>query len=452
LFYVFKKKEALKMNQNFQTTSTRKKGIPLTAVYYLFQLFLLITHPRPLPRGERGLFFPFSSFASSGLKGRLKEKFGYFGVFLSGLIAYSIAYSAENHAPVVKNVHAQQRQGALLVDITYDVEDADGDSLEIIIEASNDNGKTYTIIPKSLTGDVGKNITPGRGKKVVWDVGKDLPNTKGENFKARVIADDSKPPEGMVLIPAGEFSMGDHFNEGDSDEKPVHTVYLDAFYIDVCEVTNAQYAKFLNEYGKNIDAVGHELLDIDDTGCLIEKVGNTYKPKAGYENHPVIYVSWYGAAAYAQFYGKRLPTEAEWEKAARGGLVGKRYPWGDDITHDNANYSGTGGNDKWDRTSPVGSFAPYGYYGLYDMAGNVWEWCADEFDSGYYSKSPKNNPKGPGIAITFKNNDFTNVSTGRVLRGGPWHDNPYNLRCANRNYDVPTGTVIGIGFRCSQDR
>jgi formylglycine-generating enzyme required for sulfatase activity len=255
----------------------------------------------------------------------------------------------------------------------------------------------------------------------------------------------------MVLIPAGEFSMGDHFNEGEIDEKPVHTVYLDAYYIDVYEVTNAQYAQFLNRYGKNTDAAGHELLDIDSSYCLIEKVGNTYKPKSGYENHPVIAVTWYGAAAYAQFYGKRLPTEAEWEKAARGGLVGKRYPWGDNITHDDANYPGTGGKDKWDVTSPVGSFAPNGY-GLYDMAGNVWEWCADEYASDYYSKSPKNNPKGPGVAVTFKNNDFTNVNIRRVLRGGCWFYNANGLRCADRNDGEPTYAYVIVGFRCSQDR
>jgi len=243
----------------------------------------------------------------------------------------------------------------------------------------------------------------------------------------------------MVLIPAGEFSMGDHHNAGDSDEKPVHTVYLDAFYIDVYEVTNAQYARFLNEYGKNTDAAGHELLDIGDSDCLIEKVGNTYKPKAGYEDHPVIEVSWYGAAAYAKFHGKRLPTEAEWEKAARGGLVGKKYPWGDNISHDDANYSGTGGRDRWNGTSPVGSFAPNGY-GLYDMAGNVWEWCADWYDSGYYARSAEENPKGPSSG------------TYRVLRGGSWYYDTNGLRCAYR-YGLNAGATSRYGgFRCAQDQ
>jgi len=252
----------------------------------------------------------------------------------------------------------------------------------------------------------------------------------------------------MELIPSGEFSMGDHHNVGYSDEKPVHTVYLDAYYIDVYEVTNAKYAKFLNEYGKNTDADGHELLDIDNVDCLIEIEGNTYRPKAGYENHPVITVSWYGAAAYAQFYDKRLPTEAEWEKAARGGLAGKRYPWGDNISHDDANYLGTGGRDRWDGTSPVGIFPPNGY-DLYDIVGNVWEWCADGYDPDYYSKSPKNNPKGPNVTVTSENSDFTYIK--RVVRGGSWHYDLTRLRCASRGRLYAFGTLNNVGFRCARD-
>ncbi len=253
----------------------------------------------------------------------------------------------------------------------------------------------------------------------------------------------------MVLIPAGEFQMGS--NGGRGSERPVHTVHLDAFLIDKYEVTNAQYAEFLNAYGKNVDAAGHELLDIGSHHCLIEKGGNIYQPKAGYENHPVIMVSWYGAAAYAQFYEIRLPTEAEWEKAARGGLVGKRYPWGDNITHDDANFYGTGGKDKWDRTSPVGSFAPNGY-GLYNMAGNVWEWCADEYDKEYYGKSSPKNPTGPGTPILFVDNDFANVKDLRVLRGGAWIDDDNiisdGVRCADRNYYAPSYGDNVVGFRC----
>jgi len=238
-----------------------------------------------------------------------------------------------------------------------------------------------------------------------------------------------------VLIPAGEFEMGDHFNEGGSNEKPVHTVYLNAFYIDKYEVTSAQYAKFLNAVGKHKGDNGNIWLDIGGSSALIELVGGEYRPKSGYENHPVIEVSWYGATAYAEWAGKRLPTEAEWEKAARGGLVGKRYPWGDEISHDDANYWGTGGRDKWTYTSPVGSFPPNSY-GLYDMAGNVWEWCADWYDSGYYSKSPRRNPKGP------------DTGTSRVWRGGSWGGHGRSLRATDRHYHNPLRTRYDVGFRC----
>jgi formylglycine-generating enzyme required for sulfatase activity len=371
-----------------------------------------------------------------------------------------LTLSAGNHAPVVKNVHVQQRQGARIVDIIYDVEDADGDLLTISVDVSFDGGNTFekelvkTCIEDS---DIGENIKPGNGKHIAWDAGADAPDIYTLAFVVKVIADDGVKGEltpskirdkdgmRMRLIPAGEFQMGS--NDGENDEKPVHTVYLDAYYIDETEVTNAQFKKFLQanpEWQKDrIDRKYH------DGNYLKDWNGIDYPD--GKADHPVIWVSWYAAAAYAQWAGARLPTEAEWEKAARGGLVGKKYPWGDNITHDDANYSGTGGKDKWDSASPVGSFAPNGY-SLFDMAGNLWEWCADEYDSSYYSKSPKNNPKGPGVVITFKNNDFINVTTRRVLRGGSWIFNPDFLRCAYRSRDVSIYSSGSVGFRCSQEQ
>jgi formylglycine-generating enzyme required for sulfatase activity len=238
----------------------------------------------------------------------------------------------------------------------------------------------------------------------------------------------------MVLIPAGEFQMGS--SDGDGDESPVHTVYLDAFYIDMYEVTNQQYARFLNQYGRNSNGSGKGLVRIGDGCCRMEKMGNIYRPKSGYEDHPVVYVSWYGAVEYAHFYGKRLPTAAEWEKAARGGLVGKRYPWGNSISHDHANYHGNSSKDEWKGTSPVGSFPPNGY-GLYDMAGNVGEWCEDWYDKDYYSASPRANPAGPSSGYY------------RVLRGGSWLCNKNGLRIANRGICPPTSTSsCHWGFRC----
>ena len=248
---------------------------------------------------------------------------------------------------------------------------------------------------------------------------------------------------GMVLIPAGEFEMGDHHNVGRNHEKPVHTVYLDAFYIDIYEVTNAQYAEFLNAYGKTSDSSGHELLDVSSPYCRIEQVGGIYKAESGYDDHPAAAVSWYGSSAYAAFHDKRLPTEAEWEKAARGGLVGKKYPWGDSISHDDANYVGT--YSRIITSSPVGSFSPNGY-GLYDMSGNVYEWCSDWYHGYYYSNSPRENPKGPSSSSAF-------TGSYRIARGGSCSSQADNLRCADRcAKDSTFGSNIYFGFRCGMSR
>ena len=232
----------------------------------------------------------------------------------------------------------------------------------------------------------------------------------------------------MVLIPAGEFLMGSPEDEGEDGEHPQHTVFVDAFYMDKYEVTNGQYKQF-------IDATGHKAPEYWDNEAYNQP------------NQPVVGVSWDDAKAYCQWAGKRLPTEAEWEKAARGGSVGKKYPWGDSITHDDANYYGTGGRDTWNRPSPVGSFAPNGY-GLYDMAGNVWEWCADWFDSGYYAKSSKQNPTGPS-SQEYLDADQKKGWRQRVLRGGSWPNSPYYLRTAYRfSFNPAYGDYFFVGFRC----
>jgi formylglycine-generating enzyme required for sulfatase activity len=239
-------------------------------------------------------------------------------------------------------------------------------------------------------------------------------------------------PPGMVYVPAGEFIMGS--DEGDSDERPVHTVYLDAFYIDKTEVTNTQFAKFLNEQG-NQEEGGVTWLNIGDKDCLISQSEGQYQPKGGYGNHPVIEVSWCGARAYCQWVGKRLPTEAEWEKVARG-TDGRTYPWGEGIDCDRAQYGGCGG----ERTTPAGN-KPKGAspYGALDMAGNVWEWVADWYDSGYYSQSPGGNPLGPNSGVS------------RVLRGGSWFNYQRSARCASRHSLNPWDEDYHVGFRCAKD-
>ncbi len=233
----------------------------------------------------------------------------------------------------------------------------------------------------------------------------------------------------MLLIPTGTFGMGDPFGEGLPHELPVHMVTVNSFYIDTTEVTNAVYKQFL-------DATGHKAPDFWDD------------PAFNAPDQPVVGVAWLDAAAYAQWAGKRLPTEAEWEYAARGGRTGARYPWGDAITHDDANYKGKGGKDIWDNSAPVGNFPPNDY-GLYDMGGNVWEWCADEYDAKFYSVSEESNPIA-GKLITFMNDDFVNVDNPRVTRGGSWSSADNKLRVASRNlFDAPA-TSKTTGFRCAK--
>ena len=233
---------------------------------------------------------------------------------------------------------------------------------------------------------------------------------------------------GMVLIPAGEFQMGSDAPDLGGDQRPVHTVYVDAFYIDKYEVTVGQYKQFVR-------ATGHR--------ALPDWVSD-YSPT---DRHPVVGVSWHDAMAYAAWAGKRLPTEAEWEKAARGGVSGQKYPWGNAIDPSKANY-----NDHVGKTTPVGRYVPNGY-GLYDMAGNVEEWCLDEYDEGFYGRTSGPNPIAGGTITSIIHN-FTNVKTDRVLRGGSWFSSdssffgPEDLRVASRYWEAPSVSDGFNGFRC----
>jgi len=235
------------------------------------------------------------------------------------------------------------------------------------------------------------------------------------------------PPIGpMVQIPAGCFEMGDTFGEGGFIELPVHNVCLSAFEMDLHETTNAEYAACVAGGGCTGPAYS------------TSNTRPTYYGDPAYDNFPVIHVEWFQADAYCTWAGKRLPTEAEWEYAARGGLAGKRYPWGDTISGTDANFLDSG--DPWDNdTSEVEYYAPNGF-GLYDMVGNAWEWVHDWLQTDYYSVSPVNDPPGP-VSGTY-----------RVLRGGPWNASSTNstLRVASRGFINPDIENANIGFRCAR--
>ncbi len=217
----------------------------------------------------------------------------------------------------------------------------------------------------------------------------------------------------LVLIPGGEFIMG---KDDAGDCGPAHKVYVDSFYMDKYEVTNAQYLRFCEETGR----------------WLPEFWGQKrYHSGPDFPNHPVVGISWMEARDYADWAGKRLPTEAEWEYAARGGLVGMNYANGDELDSTLANYSLAG----IEATTAVGSYPPNGY-GLYDMVGNVWEWVADHYDQHYYEGSPYRNPTG------------SEKGRFRIIRGGGWHSGPGCNRVYYRNALPGNWVDFAVGFRC----
>ncbi len=310
------------------------------------------------------------------------------------------------------------------------------------------------------------------------------------------------PPPGMVLIPAGGYEMGDH-HDNMPKALPVHTVNIDAFYMDIYEVTNEQYAAALNwawDQGGLIVVIYDMVLNADNlenpycqTGpdeleSGITWNGSTFSSVPGRESHPMTRVSWYGAAAYSNWRNAmeghppsyntstwacnfvtgryRLPTEAEWEKAARGGEYDPyyRYPWGNTMISTIANYLDSGdpyGPGPSPDTTPVGFYngelhykVDFGWpasmtsyqtsdgengFGLYDMSGNVAEWCNDWHSATYYSSSPSSNPRGP----------VSSPTTERVMRDSHWNFNEYYPVCAYRNDPYPPWHQVGncFGFR-----
>jgi formylglycine-generating enzyme required for sulfatase activity len=250
----------------------------------------------------------------------------------------------------------------------------------------------------------------------------------------------------LVSIPGGTFQMGDVENAGyeyNNDEKPVHKVTVSSFEMSVCEITNSQYASYLNAaqiigdisakmYGAYGTYSGQEYINLSGSydsinKCWITYSGGTFSVVAGYENWPAVYVTWYGAKAFAEYYGMDLPREAEWEYACRGG---KQYKYGTDdgtISSSKANY-----DSNIEHPVDVRKYSA-NPFGLYDMSGNVWEWCADWY--GPYSSGSVTNPTG------------AQYGTLRVFRGGDWYDSGYYCRSSSRVSNTPDGRSYIVGFR-----
>ncbi|GIP36971.1 hypothetical protein J31TS4_02510 [Paenibacillus sp. J31TS4] len=283
--------------------------------------------------------------------------------------------------------------------------------------------------------------------------------------------------EGMVLIPAGEFLMGNNFRQygfPKDGEEPVHKVKLDAFYLDTTAVTNAQFREFVQatKYKTEAERFGwsfvfRQFVQPSDYHRVISRVPGTswwigmydaywYCPEGPSStiedrlDHPVVHVTWNDAKAYAKWAGKRLPTEAEWEYAARGGLEQQLFPWGNELTPDGKHMCNiwqgvfpekNTARDGFLGTAPAKWYDPNGY-GLYQVSGNVWEWTADWFSPTYYEESPEYAPQGPA------------KGERRSMRGGSYlcHKSYCNrYRVAARNSNTPDTSAGNIGFRCAAD-
>ena len=338
-----------------------------------------------------------------------------------------------NTNPIVTNLDVSQREDGKL-EISFDLEDEQDDLLSVAVEISDNNGRTYDVPIglNSLMGDVGNGIETGKAKKIVWDAIKDQPNVNSASYRVRITV--AELPEGMVLIPVRRFTMGDA--NGDSDQQPEREIELDPFFIDKYEVTNLEFARFLNDIGRVTDQDGNLLIDLEDKDVQIVWFGGMYRVADGYLNHPVVEVTWFGANAYAEWSGKRLPTEAEWEKAARG-YDSRTYPWGEDIDWLQANY-----NKHRGEAEPVNEYpAGQSPYRIYNMAGNVAEWVADIYDANFYSSATAKNPVNASPE--------SESSIKRVVRGGSWYSHQNELRCAARSQLIPTESQFSIGFRCA---
>lgn len=348
-------------------------------------------------------------------------------ILLAGCAASAVA-------PTVTSIVARQRtDGSGKVDITYNLSDPDSATVYISVAISTYNGASY-LARNYVTGDVGW-VRPG-SRRMVWDAKTDLGTSAVfPNCKAKITADDSSGgvyPGEMIYIPAGSFLMGNS-NGGDdavyrySNELPQHSVYLSGYYIGKYEVTRGEYQAFMTATGR-AQPYYWDAVQNWGSGSFTQT-----------DSYPVLGVSYYEAEAFCNWAGGHLPTEAQWEKAARWtGSHPNVYPWGDtwDVEKCNNYYDSNpagGGYAKY-QTSPVGSY-PSGAspYGCMDMAGNVWQWVQDWYKSY------------PGSSNPF---DYTN--SYRVLRGGGWYYDDGSYRCASRNGYYPHYYSGSYGFRLAR--
>jgi len=403
-------------------------------------------------------------------------------------IGFIVTLSSRGAVPIVTNVFATQQPNTKLVNIFYDVFDADGDTQFVSVVISTNSGTSFNLAASAFSGDTGPGITTGTAKQIIWNAGTDWNWNYSSNLQFKVSANDLTIPADMSFIPGGTFQMGNNFvDEGEVDELPVRDVYVDSFYMDKYEVSNEKMREVMQwafNNGKitatvatvaNLEGDRQELLNLDGKYSQISFSNNTFVVADGKTNFPCVNVSWYGAQAFCNYKsdmeglercisftnwncntaanGYCLPTENEWEKASRGGATGMRFPWSDTniISHSRANYysywdedSGTKfysydksaskgyhpdyTNGPMPYTSPVGAFAANDY-GLHDMAGNVWEWTSD-----FYHKNPYLHPMING---SFENPQITNATSfNGVTNNWDYNDSSYQTGLMNSNNSI----------------
>ncbi len=352
-------------------------------------------------------------------------------LFFLALWLFSLpAFAAE-----VRNVTARQEGNRMLFE--YDLV---GDDREVtvngrvilLVDDESDaevqltvtvKGQVYSMDKLHLEGDAGK-VKVGKGKKIWWNVLRDFPRGVAGDVEWELTAGAKKfkdPTTGMefVFVKGGCFQMGDTFGDGDKDEKPVHEVCVSDLYLGIYEVTQAQWERVMGSNPSHFKRGG---------------------------NYPVEQVSWNDVYKYIERlnlqsgrkYG--LHKEAEWEYAARSG--GKKEKYAGTSQERELDQYAWYKNNSGNRTHPVGQKNPNGL-GLYDMSGNVWEWCSDSYDENYYKISPKDNPRGPFVDPDERKRIL------RTLRGGAWYDSPGRVRAALRSNDEPAAKypIVGVGFR-----
>ena len=330
-----------------------------------------------------------------------------------------------NTAPQVSNVTVSQRtDGSGIVDIYYNLSDADNDRCTVTVQVSDDGGSSWTVTASALSGDIGGNISPG-SRHITWNSKSDLPGAFGSNYRVKVTADDGQGPSGMEWVYINDPGVSGH--------EPFNG------YMSKYETTNAQYAQYLNAAKASGDVTVNGSYVVGTSGpysgqnyyylagsgstyngatnggaARINWTGSSFTVDGGFDNHPVTYVSWYGSTAFASYYGWRLPTEWEWQAVAD---YNGSYTYGHGpgtITNSLANYYGS---THPYGTTAVGAYGSIHGYGMCDMAGNVWEWTSTV--SGSY----------------------------RVIRGGSWDDGDYYCEVSYRYDSFPSSTGYNSGFR-----